>query len=631
MQHSEINGETEREKIFTLLHSFDDRGLPGAEFERRTIQLLGVPGIDSAKEMLGHFRERFRHLSAETSSLAKSDETLTVADDCLANTFSFYGERHQLLEPMDWTANPGTAHWGHDLNRFGYLQNLCQAFQTTGNRVYADKAIALILHWVSRHDVADAFPLTRVPYVFASYLNIAIHLEVWAQTLVQLLPAIPDLLSPMDFLRIVKSIHDQLCYLDFVIEETDGNWGTIGTRGQLATLAPFAEMDAARQLSETALTRLDVMLRDQVLPDGVQDELTPHYHYCVVNNISRVFSVEAYLPVPVPEGIRARYRGMLSYLRQTVTPDGKHLSFNDSDPDCGPGVLKILASPQSRTVLGAEADTEITSRIFPYAGVVFLREGSRFGARELYLAFDGGPFGRGHQHEDKLSFWLSAHGRSLIVDPGRHLYDWSEVSFYQYLISTRAHSTLRIDGQDQNSRSCPQTWVAKTPMPLLFRVNQDGSIVTEAAYDLGYGPDRIPVTHHRRIEFYPAQQYWVVEDEVTGDGAHDVESRFQFCPSEVTVEGDFARTHFAEANLLIGFSARDWTTVRVDKGEDHPRAGWYSDGYNKIEAAPALALYASQKTLPFRTRMWLYPFPGNEPPTGTHQRWQTLKNVTGPE
>lgn len=625
VQRKDIDGATEREKVFALLHSFDDRGMPAAEFESKAIRLLGVPGITTAAALLAHYRTRSTQLQMQPCALAKSDDSRAVADDCLINTFSFYGERHALSKDIDWTSNPGTWHWGHDLNRFGYLRVLSQAFHETGNRAYAQKAIGLILDWVAKNDVADAFPPDRVPYAFASYLNIAIHLEAWTEMLGSLLPAVPDLLSPLEFLRIAKSIHDQLWHLDFVIPEESSNWVTIGTRGQLATLAFFAEMAAARTLCETALLRLGETLRDQVLPDGVQNELTPHYHYCVVNNIDRVFSVEAQLPVPIPDGIRTLYRGMLSYLRQTLTPDGKHLSFNDSDPYCGSGVRALLANPLSRAVLGAEADDEMKSCLYPYAGVVFLREGSRFGSKELYLAFDGGPFGRSHQHEDKLSFWLSAYGRSLIVDPGRHLYDMSEVSFYPYLRSTKAHSTILIDGQGQNSAASPQTWVASQPVPVRYREEGDGSISAEAVYDLGYGPERIPVIHRRRITFHPGKRYWVVDDEVMGTGAHDVESRFQFCPGDVTIKGDFARTHFPEANLLIGFSAGDWTAIRVEKGETAPRAGWYSDGYNLIEPAPALVLQAAKKALPFRTRIWLCPFPGNEPPTGVRDLWKKIR------
>jgi len=625
VQRKDINGATERKKIFALLHSFDDRGMPDAEFETKAVRLLGVPGVVTAADLLAHYRIRAGQLKMAPTALAKSEDSRAAADDCLVNAFSFYGERHELPKNIDWTSNPGTAHWGHDLNRFGYLQVLSQAFHTTGNRAYAQRAMDLMLDWVAKNDVSDAFPPDRVPYAFASYLNIAIHLEAWTLTLGSLLPVVPNLLSPLEFLRIAKSIHDQLWYLDFVIPETEGNWVTIGTRGQLGTLAFFAEMTAARPLADTALSRLGETLRDQVLPDGVQDELTQHYHYCVVNNIGRVLSLEEFLPVPIPDSLRDLYRGMLGYLRQTVTPDGKHLSFNDSDPFCGSDVRQMLATPLSRAVLGAEADEETKSRLYPYAGVVFLREGSRFGAKELYLAFDGGPFGRSHQHEDKLSFWLSAYGRSLIVDPGRHLYDWSDISFFPYLRTTKAHSTLLIDGQGQNSAASPQTWIARQPAPVRYDEEADGSIIAEAEYNLGYGPELIPVTHRRRITFYPGKRYWVVDDEVIGAGAHDVESRFQFCPGEVTVEGDFARTQFPEANLLVGFSAGEWTSVCVEKGETAPRAGWYSDGYNLIAPAPALVLRRAKKALPFRTRIWLYPFPGSEPPAGARDLWDKIK------
>jgi hypothetical protein len=48
---------------------------------------------------------------------------------------------------------------------------------------------------------------------------------------------------------------------------------------------------------------------------------------------------------------------------------------------------------------------------------------------DRYLAFDAGPYGRSHQHEDKPGFWLFAYGRNFLVDPGRHLDDNSAQSY----------------------------------------------------------------------------------------------------------------------------------------------------------------------------------------------------------
>ena len=50
---------------------------------------------------------------------------------------------------------------------------------------------------------------------------------------------------------------------------------------------------------------------------------------------------------------------------------------------------------------------------FPYAGVALLRQRQDCG--DLYLAFDAGPYGRSHQHEDRLGLWLFAYGRNLLA------------------------------------------------------------------------------------------------------------------------------------------------------------------------------------------------------------------------
>ena len=45
-----------------------------------------------------------------------------------------------------------------------------------------------------------------------------------------------------------------------------------------------------------------------------------------------------------------------------------------------------------------------TSHAFPYSGHYVMRSG--WDKDATYLLFDAGPFGAGHQHEDKLHFVL---------------------------------------------------------------------------------------------------------------------------------------------------------------------------------------------------------------------------------
>jgi uncharacterized heparinase superfamily protein len=607
----------DRVQVFRALQSFDHRGMDDAELERRMLALLDLEAR-SAAEVLAHYSKKFTALPGPEVSPpggAPKKDPIAAADDVLQHRFSFYDEVHQLGTAVDWEHNPGTAHWGHDLNRFSFLNILIEAMKRKNDERYGKKCVELILHWVNTTDVCDGFFQKKSPYVWSSYLNIAIHLQVWSTTLVEFRGRLPDFVSPRDWLLILKSIHDQLRYLEIVIPERVNNWVNIGTRGMLFTLSVFGEFKGARGMVEVAWERLAASVQRQVLPDGVQDELAQDYHVVVLNNILTPLAVQESLPIPAPEALASYLPKMLHYLRQVLTPDGKTVAFNDSDPNFSPRVAATLSHPISRRALGASADAELRSECFPYSGVMIMRQGSRIGRDELYMAFDGGPFGTSHQHEDKLSFWLSAYGRSLIVDPGRHLYDWSEKSLYPHLKTTRAHSTIRIDGQDQNSRAnskTPGALRATGPLPLTWEVSPDGPVTAGASYELGYGPELVKVSHRRTIRFVPAPGYWIVDDEVSGDGAHEIESRFQFAPGSLNVQGRRVRTQFADANLLLA-TREEWDACTVESGLRNPDSGWYSDGVNKIEPAPVLILRA-KRTLPFRSRIVLCPYKGTAAP-----------------
>ncbi len=630
---NDLDGSQERGRVFALLHSFDDRDTSVAEFEAKILALLDLPQPPTAAAVLDYYRTYYSgHFPVP--EVCASD--LAEADAILRHRFTFQGETHQLPTRIDWDHNPGMAHWGYDLNRFGFLRPLCGAYLQSGRRQYAEQVARFILDWIAATDICDSFTPGPDPaawelsvksrYVWLSHLEPAIHLVAWGEALAALLPRCPDLVTPHEFLQILKSVHDQLQWLEVIIPEGGhGNGLITGACCQLRALAYFPTFRDAPRLASVALDRLAATLDRQVLPDGVQQELTPHYHFCVTSDLLTALEALPHLGIAAPPVLRERLRGMLWYLRQTLTPDGKQVAFNDGDGGLGGVTAAYLARPLAREILGDWADRELTSERFPCAGVMIMRQGSGRGREELYLAFDGGPFGAVHQHEDALSFWLSAYGRSFIVDPGRHLYDWSERSFYPYLQTTRAHSTIRVDDLDQNSRAHPERWVSWEPLPLRWEVGESGEVTAQATYDLGYGPELVQVRHSRTIRFLPQPGYWLLEDFLEGDGTRAIESRFQFAPGDLTIETGLARTTYPDANLALFFLEQEWDEARVEKGEHEPRAGWYSDALGQIEPAPALALYARGRKLPLRVRHLLFPYRGGDLPQEARDLWLRMK------
>ena len=610
----------DRAGVFAALGSFDGQGLPDEAFALAAAGLMDpkrVPGLAEALKarstagVLDAVARTCRAAAAaakspEAAPTAVSAPVRAIADDALTHRFTFYGESYQLPPRIDWDANPGTAHWGHDLNRFTYLAALTTTYLATGDERYSRGAVQLILDWIAANDAVKCFAGTR--YAFGSYLNNAIHCGAWVRCLAALLPR--DQVRPIDLVRVLKSLHDQVAYLEVVTNGHSGNWPIIGCQGMLKTTATLPVLRDTDRFADYAARTLGTQIAKQVLPDGVQDELTPHYHRVVVGCLLGAVPPLRSLGRDLDAATLATLRKMVRYVQQTTTPDGsKQTGFNDSDPGSPGNIAQQLAELGLSDFLSPP--NTLGPEMFPYAGVAFLRQRQDRG--DLYLAFDAGPYGRAHQHEDKLGFWLFAYGRNFIVDPGRHLYDSSARSYWGHLKSTAAHSTIRIDGLGQNSRGRHGSWIAEKPLDLGWRVTAD-EMRARGDYDLGYGPEnKVAVVHRREIVFV-RERFWVVFDAVDGAGEHAIDSRFQFAPGNLIAEGATARTDFADSNLLLTAAAsKAFTDVHVEKGQEKPRGGWYSDSYGKIEPAPALSM-SVKSALPWRAATLLYPYRGKMPP-----------------
>ena len=612
--------EMDRRQIFAALRSFDQQGMAPDTFAMATAALLDhdrVPGLVEACTSGDAAAVRERTYAACGGGDAPvqptrhaSETVLARADELLDNRFTFYDETHQLPEAIDWDANPGTGHWGHDLNRFSFLAPLSEAFLGTGDRRYARKAVELILDWCRKVDFTQAFAQT--PYVFGSYLNHAIHCGAWGRALHKLLPH--GILQPDELIEILKTLHDELAYLEIVTNGHTGNWPTIGGMGMLNALATIEVLRDTDRYVDYCIDLFAGQIGDQILPDGSQYELTPHYQWVVVRNVLSASKALRHFGRQLsPETVDALAR-MVHYGQQMLVPDGSaRVAFNDSDPRATQNLHHAAAEAFAQAGFAdlLTPDAELGPERFPYAGVALLRQRADQG--DLYLAFDGGPYGRGHQHEDKLGFCLFAYGREFIVDPGRHLYDSSEVSFWPYLKSTQAHSTITIDGRGQNSRAYPESWMAHEPLSMDWAVGDD-EIRAAACYELGYGEDNaVRAVHHREIVFVQ-ERFWVIFDAVCGEGNHHIESRLQFAPGALRQAGNAIVTQCPDANLLVQANREaGFGRASIVTGQMAPRAGWYSPSYGHVEPAPSVC-YGISTDLPFVSAFLLYPYRGTTPP-----------------
>ncbi len=290
-----------------------------------------------------------------------------------------------------------------------------------------------------------------------------------------------------------------------------GNWLIMEMNGlaQIAILYP--QFRNAPAWKAYAFDRLVEELDAQVYPDGFQVELSTGYHQVDIRNYQWLMDVCAAYDEPIPAAFRASMERMHAVNVLLMMPDGRLPDLNDGGWHEVAGLLESAVEdyPQrvdflwARTRGAQGAPPAETSHAFSYAGYYVMR--TSWVPDAAWAVFDGGHFGYGHQHEDKLSLLLHAYGRLLLTEGGNYAYDTSEMR--RYVLSTRSHNTIRVDGQDQNRRLHynREAFDVKEPSAALWRTTEDYD-VAEATYDEGYGPaaDRT-VTHRRQLLFLGRQ------------------------------------------------------------------------------------------------------------------------------
>ena len=165
------------------------------------------------------------------------------------------------------------------------------------------------------------------------------------------------------------------------------------------------------------------------------------------------------------------------------------------------------------------------STVLPNSGIGVLRNGS---AELLFFAMPNGIFGKGsHTHNDKLSFVLRVDGEEVLSDSGTGCYT-RDLATRNRFRSTAAHNTLLIDGTEQNR-------VPPGPGGCFYLGNEAAvSSIKEGgkaggcflrASHTGYGS--LGVTHTRTIRTMDGEPSFVIEDELAGEGFHDIEFNLQ--------------------------------------------------------------------------------------------------------
>jgi hypothetical protein len=415
------------------------------------------------------------------------------------------GTLHAFGGTVDWFANPTFnryKEWTWQLSRHNEWKHLAKVYRDTGDEKYAQAAASQFASWVKQAVVppedtegSDTLCWRTIECGIRMGANWPYALHSFYKS-----PAFTgDII--VDWYKSVWEHGKRLR-----LRHRQGNWLIMEMNGLAQIGILYPELADAEDWYAYALKKLDEELDRQIYPDGFQYELSTNYHFVVINNYHRLMQVMNAYGKTVPAAYGEKLEKAADVYVKLMRPDGRIPDINDGNDSYAASFLETLSDlfPENRVfqwiVSGGKEGRkpDYRSVALPYSGFMIMRSG--WDKDDLWALFDAAPFGTGHQHEDKLNILLYA-GKAVLAEGGCYAYDTSEMR--RYVLSTRSHNTMRLDGQDQNRRLNYRWRDGDIALHsgLKYRIEEDFDYA-EAEYNEGYGPkaDR-SVSHRRSVLF----------------------------------------------------------------------------------------------------------------------------------
>jgi hypothetical protein len=545
-----------------------------------------------------------------------SRRTVASADTILKNVFHVQNIRGQLAYlpdgHRDWyyKGPNDDKEWAWLSNRHTQLSEVFGAYMTTGNPKYAE-----YIDLFFRDFIITSMPYPAVKSNTSVWrgLEVAARVKVWSKIYYGLIQS--PYLSPATQLLILSSLPDHAHYnRNF---HSGNNWLTMEISALATVATNFPEYKNAEEWLTYAIATMSESMKGQVYEDGAQTELASHYHNVSLANFELFKEICDRAGKPLPAFFNKRIIDMYDYIARAVRPDGYRILNNDGDRGSDRELLLKAAAKYKKPEwayiasngrLGNKPKSN-ASYFFPWAGQVISRSG--YDADAHWSFFDIGPWGSGHQHNDKLHLSVAAYGRDLLVDAGRFAYT-GEVArkFRPYATGSSGHNLVLIDGNGQK----PGPTLALAPLG-------DRHAKITPAFDYATNvfdtfKNVAGVASHTRAVMYARGAFWMVVDRIQTDKPRKVETLWHWHPDCIVRRGDdgVVKTDNPKGNLAVIPVSKQNLDVRFIKGQEQPEIqGWYSPEYNvympNITTNYAIDIKESQ------TFVWLLlPSEGKTPP-----------------
>ncbi|MCF7974968.1 MAG: heparinase II/III family protein [Phycisphaerae bacterium] len=566
-----------------------------------------------------------------------------------------------LPEDIDWRADPkGDPEWTYCLNRHEFLTELGRAYWQTGNEKYTRAWKRLLGDWIAKNPMPDLEwmlnvdgevsrphfmtqgtwrPLTLGIRMYTSFLPCFYHFLHSPEFT-------PDFLLTMLTSMVEHARHTRLYYTRHKSYfNVSPNWGLMESNGLAHMGILFPEFVEANDWKAEAMSRFEEQIRMQLCAEGIQVERASGYHLVCTFCFMQILDLALRNGVRVSDTYKLNAEKMIDFVVSIMKPHGVYPMLKDADESDVFGerasyglwedinnlnmledyndlrwVLKAGARLFNRPDMlwiathGKQGEKPTLSSVaMPDSGFCTMRTG--WNHEDLYCVYTCGELGVMdqscvHGHADALSVDISGYGETLLIDPGRYLY---EGPWRVWFKSTSAHNTLTVDGQD--SSELADEWMFRTKAKSTLQAwSSTGCFdYVDGSHD-GFERLKDPVTHRRRVVFIKPR-FWLVVDELTAGARHQYDQYWHFGPdAQMTEDQDLSVSACYKngAGILVKPILTDGLSLKQYCGSSDPIQGWVSYDYAVKMEAPALQ-YSKAAEQGMTLATLLVPFVGKAP------------------
>lgn len=594
--------------------SFDNINLACAGLEKVN-QLYNAAKYDAAaKELLSYYRNRknIRHsdfnLGEEAQFKGKhiGKANQEKADNALLHQF----QPHKGYGFFDfgkdinwdyWPVKDNEIRW--QLHRVTWWTSMGLAYRSSGDEKYAKEWVFQFRDWEKKN------------YLGRSVENDSIAwrpLEVSER--IQSFPGVFNLFvvspnfTPAFLMEFLNSFNKQTAYIPKHYSK-EGNHLLFEAQRVLGAGAFFPEFKQSEEWRKSGIEILNREIKLQVLPDGVQWELSPTYHVGCIEIFTKAYNAAKMAGVAneFPESYIKTIEKMVFVTANISFPNYNYPMFGDTWVVDKNLRIKQFASwsemfPKNGLIeyYATEGKSgklpDYLSNAFPNGGLYTFRNG--WDNKATIMVLKAGPPAEFHAQPDNGTFELWVKGRNFTPDTGCYIYsgDAEVTKMRNWFRQTRVHSTLTLDNQNMVITKAQQNkWQTGKNLDILTYTN----------------PSYADLNHQRSMLFIN-EKYFLIIDKAIGKATGNLGVHFQLKedskPIFDKVNNKVYTTYEDGNNLLIQSLNTDKVTLNEEEGK-------VSYSYAKEITRPAFAFEKPKKdTTAQQFISIVYPYDGNKAP-----------------